>query len=154
MKYIILSLMFVLLLISCKEKTNNQNTISVTTITDSLKCDNCGANLKKYISTNHAVKLENGSLKHYCSINCLANDWGKINNEIKKIYVIDVQTKEFIPADKAHYVIRAPFGITKKTTAYAYKELEYANRFKKDFNGKEITDFNKALEFIKTNKNP
>jgi nitrous oxide reductase accessory protein NosL len=150
MKYIIIFL--TLLLVSCNQDSTNKNqngkTISSSIITDSLKCDSCGKNLKKYISTNHTVQLEDGTTKHYCSLNCLVDDFNKIKNNVKTIYVIDVRTKEFIPAKEAHYVIRAPFGITKKTTAYAYKDLEYANRFKKDFNGKEITDFNSAFKKI------
>ncbi len=150
MKYAILVLM--LFLVSCNQNTTNKNkteTVSAASINNTNKCENCNIELIKKISTNHAVKTKDGKIHHFCSINCLAEKWDDLKEDIDSVFVIDVRTKEFIPAAKAHYVIRAPFGETKETTAYAYKELEYANRFKKDFWGKEITNFNKALSEVK-----
>lgn len=146
MKYIVILL--TLLLISCHQNSTNKNVVTASTITDTAKCDNCGKSLLKYISTNYAVKTNNDIIHHFCSINCLIKDFGNAKIDTNSIYVIDVKSKEFIPAKNAYYVIRSG---SNGITAYAYKELEYAKRFNKDFNGWGVISFNKTLKTIRDN---
>lgn len=148
MKYIILLL--TLLLISCNQNSTHKNNdvVSAAAITDSAKCDNCGKNLIKYISTNYTVKTNGDGVHHFCSMNCLVKDFGNAKIDTNSIYVIDVKSKEFIPAKDAYYVVRSG---SNGITAYAYKEFEYAKRFNKDFNGWGVINFKKALETVKDN---
>lgn len=148
MKYILILL--TIILISCNQNSTDKQSelVSASTITDSSKCDNCEKSLIKYISTNYAVKTDDDNIHHFCSMNCLVKDLGNAKIDTNTIYVIDVKSKEFIPAKDAYYVIRSG---SNGLTTYAYKEFEYAKRFNKDFNGWGVTNFSKALETIKDN---
>ena len=113
-------------------------------------CSVCGMNLKMFYKTNHAVKLKNGTTKQYCSIRCLAADEKNIKNNIKKIFVVDAKTENFINAKKAFYVIgsRVP-GTMAKVSKIAFAKKEDALSFKKKYFGKKILDFNAAYKLAK-----
>jgi len=140
------------MLVACEQELTNRKEIVLTesSISASMKCNNCKVNLQKYISTNHFLKLKNKDEEFYCSLNCLAEEWNKVKDNIETVYVIDTKTKVFFPANEAYYVLRNTFGKdTLRITAYGYKEIEYAKRFKTDFLGKEIVKFDRAIKLTK-----
>ncbi len=153
MKKIILYILFfnILVLLSCssEKKTTETQFKTVDDITDNMLCESCGNPLIKNISTIHIVKMGNGDIHKYCSLNCLAKDWNKLEDNVEDVLVMDAKFKIFFPAKDAHYVIRDTFGKSKKqVTAYAYENAEYAQRFMKDFWGREIVYFKDAIKII------
>lgn len=116
-----------------------------------LYCPNCGMNLPKFYKTNHAVRLNDGSVRQYCSIYCLVEEMeltvlrGK-KEQVKDIMVVDVPSLKFIDATKAHYVV----GSKKKGTMTATSKYAFANEADaKAFankNGGKIATFDQAYE--------
>ena len=145
---------FVLLSCSSADKQSETQFKTVDDITDNMLCESCEKPLIKNISTIHIAKMENGDIHKYCSLNCLAKDWNTLENNAEDVLVMDAKFKRFFPAKDAHYVIRDTFGKSKKQiTAYAYENAEYAQRFMKDFWGREIVYFKDAIKIINTPSN-
>ena len=108
-------------------------------------CPVCGMNLKMFYKTSHAVVLEDGTKKQYCSIRCLAADWPDIADKVKQILVVDAKTEKLIDARKAHYVVGSKVkGTMSMTSKIAFGSLEDAKAFQKEFGGK-IVDFDTAF---------
>jgi nitrous oxide reductase accessory protein NosL len=113
-------------------------------------CSVCGMNLKMFYKTNHAVKLDNGTTKQYCSIRCFAADEHNHKDHINKILVVDAKTEKFITAKKAFYVIGSKVpGTMTKVSKIAFAKKEDADEFSKKYYGKKILDFNSALQLAK-----
>ncbi|WP_201352684.1 nitrous oxide reductase accessory protein NosL [Hydrogenimonas urashimensis] len=108
-------------------------------------CSVCGMNLKMFYKTSHAVILEDGTKKQYCSIRCLAADWPNISQKVKKILVVDAATEKLIDAKRAHYVVGSKVkGTMSMTSKIAFGSLEDARDFQRKFGGK-IVDFDEAF---------
>ena len=114
-----------------------------------LYCPNCGMNLPRFYKTNHAVRLDDGSMRQYCSIYCLVEEMeltvlrGK-KESVDQIMVVDVPTLKFIDAKKAHYVVGSSKPGTMTTVSkYAFKKLADAKEFAQQ-NGGSIKSFDGA----------
>ena len=131
-------------------------------------CPNCGMHLPKFYKTNHAVKLKNGETRQFCSIHCLAEEreMGYLRdkrNEITEVLVVDVASKKFIDAKKAHYVVGSRVkGTMTGTSKYAFAKKSDAEAFIKK-NGGTLTshdgaykaaldDFERDMMMIKKNR--
>lgn len=120
-----------------------------------LYCPNCGMNLPKFYKTNHAVKLNDGSVRQYCSIYCLVEEMeltvlrGK-KDSVEKIMVVDVPSLKFIDAKTAHYVVGSKKPGTMTTTSkYAFKDETDAQAFASK-NGGEVVSFDQAYKVALT----
>jgi len=116
-----------------------------------LYCPNCGMNLPKFYKTNHAVQLNDGEVRQYCSIYCLVEEMeltvlrGK-KESVEKIMVVDVPSLKFIDAKSAHYVVGSKKPGTMTTVSkYAFKNLSDAQAFAKE-NGGTIATFDEAYK--------
>ncbi|MGM0622860.1 MAG: nitrous oxide reductase accessory protein NosL [Campylobacterota bacterium] len=100
-----------------------------------LYCPNCGMHLPKFYKTNHAVRLDNGDVRQYCSIYCLVEEMELTvlrdkKDQIDSIMVVDVPSLKFIDATSAHYVVGSKKPGTMTTVSkYAFKNLQDAQAF-------------------------
>ena len=102
-------------------------------------CPKCGMTLPMFYKTNHAADV-NGVTKQYCSIHCLVED-KESGAPLKNIRVVDVETLQFIPVEKAWYVVGSDVkGTMSMTSKYAFGSKEAAEAFAKKHGGK-VTDF-------------
>ncbi|MGE4317860.1 MAG: nitrous oxide reductase accessory protein NosL [Deferribacterales bacterium] len=109
-------------------------------------CPICGMNLKNYYKTSHAVELNNGNTRQYCSIRCLVNDFPNLEGQIKNILVVDAKTEKLINVKNAVYVVGSSVpGTMTKTSKIAFGSMDDAAAFQKEFGG-EITDFSTAFK--------
>ena len=109
-------------------------------------CPVCGMNLKMFYRTSHAVVLDDGTKKQYCSMHCLAEDWKNIEGRVKKILVVDAKTEKWIDAKKAYYVVGSKVpGTMSRISKIAFANKEDAEFFRKLFGGK-IVDFDTAFK--------
>ncbi len=112
-------------------------------------CPNCGMYLPKFYKTNHAVRLDNGEVRQYCSIYCLVEEMEltKLRDKkdsIDEIMVVDVKSEDFINAKEAYYVVGSKKPGTMTTTSkYAFANKDDAAAFAAK-NGGEVTDFKGA----------
>lgn len=112
-------------------------------------CAVCGMNLKKFYKTSHAVILDDGSKRQYCSIRCLAAQWPKIGKHVKKILAADAATDKLIDAQKAYYVVGSSVkGTMSQRSKIAFASLEDAKKFVSEYGG-EIVDFKTAFAMAK-----
>ncbi len=112
-------------------------------------CAVCGMNLKMFYKTSHAVELDDGTKKQYCSIRCLAADWPNIKGHVKKILVVDAKTGKLIDAKSARYVVGSKVkGTMSMTSKIAFGSLDDAKAFQKTYGGKIIA-FDEAFAMAK-----
>jgi nitrous oxide reductase accessory protein NosL len=142
------------LLFACQESKENteltKKSISVDSITHEMGCENCGMNLKKFISTNHALKMKNGDTHFYCSINCSTIALEELKNETEAVHAIDYNSTKFVNAETAHYVIGSSLkGTMTQISKFTFENLDDAEEFSKTFNGKEIVNYDRAVEMSK-----
>jgi nitrous oxide reductase accessory protein NosL len=142
------------LLFACQENKDNtgyaENNISVSSITYEMGCENCGMNLKKFISTNHAVKMNNNDAHFYCSINCSTIGLEGLKGKAEAVYAVDYNSTKFINAEKAHYVIGSTLrGTMTNVSKFTFESLDDAEEFSKTFKGKEIVGYDRAVEMTK-----
>ncbi|WP_457597982.1 nitrous oxide reductase accessory protein NosL [Hydrogenimonas sp.] len=108
-------------------------------------CPVCGMNLKMFYKTSHAVELDDGTKKQYCSIRCLAADWPNVKSRVKRILVVDAATEKLIDAKSAFYVVGSKVkGTMSMTSKLAFATKEEAESFRKKYGGK-IVDFDTAF---------
>jgi len=108
-------------------------------------CPVCGMNLGMFYKSSHAVELDDGTKKQYCSIRCLAADWPRIGKRVKRILVVDAATQKLIDAKKAFYVVGSKVkGTMSMTSKLAFATKEEAEAFQKEYGGK-IVDFDTAF---------
>jgi len=116
-------------------------------------CPVCGMNLKMFWKTSHAVILNDGTAKQYCSIRCLAADYPNIKDKIKKILVVDAKTQKLTDATKAYYVVGSKVpGTMSKVSKIAFANKADAEAFQKEYGGKIVTfdeAFKEAQESLK-----
>lgn len=144
-----LLLLSILLLIACQDKAEVQSTkiseISVSSINGEMGCENCKMNLKKFISTSHAIKTKNDGSRFYCSINCSTIASEEIKENIKEVYAIDYGLTKYFPVGKMYYVIGSNLkGTMTKISKFAFSDKNKAEFFMDTFEGKEIVDFSEA----------
>ncbi|NOG97215.1 MAG: hypothetical protein HND52_04480 [Ignavibacteriae bacterium] len=142
------------LLFACQESKENteltKKSISVDSITHEMGCENCGMNLKKFISTNHALKMKNGDTHFYCSINCSTIGIDEMKEEAEAVYAIDYNSTKFVNAETAHYVVGSSLkGTMTRISKFTFENLDDAEEFSKTFNGKEIVNYDRAVEMSK-----
>lgn len=148
----ILFLLFIVLLTSCSNNSqnddnNNNLEIKVKSITSTMDCENCGMNLKKFISTSHAIKLKNDESHFYCSINCSSIALDKFGEDAKTVYGIDYGLTKYFPVENLSYVIGANFkGTMTKVSKFAFKDVEKAKSFQETFDGKNIVLYDEAYQ--------
>lgn len=116
---------------------------------DKMYCPNCGMYLPKFYKTTHAVELNDGTHRQYCSIYCLVEEMeltvlrGK-HDTIKQILVVDVPSLKYVDAKTATYVVGSSKKGTMTTTSkYAFANADDAKEFAAQ-NGGEVTDFDTA----------
>ena len=139
------------LFVACQEKTEIQSTrnskISVSSINGEMGCENCKMNIKKFISTSHAIKTKNDESYFYCSINCSTVASEEIKDNIKEVYAIDYGLTKYFPVEKMYYVIGSNLkGTMTKISKFAFSDKNKAENFMDTFEGKEIVDFSKAYD--------
>ncbi|WP_456323989.1 nitrous oxide reductase accessory protein NosL [Hydrogenimonas sp.] len=109
-------------------------------------CAVCGMNLKMFYKTSHAVELDDGSKKQYCSIRCLAADWPNIKEHVKKILVVDAKSGKLVDAKSAYYVVGSKVkGTMSRVSKIAFATIEDAKEFQKRYGGK-IVNFDTAFK--------
>ncbi len=111
-------------------------------------CPQCGMNLPMFYKTNHVAEVD-GKVKQYCSLHCLAEDREINHKELKNIRVVDVTTLQFIPVEKATYVVGSNVqGTMSGVSKYAFGKRADAEAFAKAHGGR-VTDFAGAYEEAK-----
>jgi len=140
-----------LLILGCGEKTEEKNRIiAVSAITSDMGCENCGMNLKKFINTNHAVKMKAGQSHFFCSINCSTNAWDSLSTGADSIFAVDFNSTKFVNVQEAHYVIGSSLrGTMTSISKFAFGSIDDAQSFSKTFGGKEIADYQTAFRMSK-----
>ena len=109
-------------------------------------CAACGMNLKMFYRTSHAVILDNGQKRQYCSMHCLVSDWKNIAGHVKKILAVDAKSEKLIDAKKAWYVIGSSVpGTMSRTSKIAFAHRKDAQLFQKIYGGR-IVDFKTAFK--------
>ena len=151
-----------LAILACGEKQDDKylsvkKEIKVESINSEMGCENCGMNLKKFISTSHAVKMKNGDSHFYCSINCSTVAWETLKENAESVFAIDYGLTKYFPVKEMHYVIGCNLrGTMTKISKFAFIEMEKAENFNSTFSGKEVVNydqaFNMSLEEIVSRK--
>ena len=109
-------------------------------------CPKCGMTLPMFYRTNHAATDENGVLKQYCSIHCLAED--ALEHRLRDMKVVDNSTLKFIPVEKAYYVVGSKKkGTMTMVSKYAFGTKIAAVEFQKKYGGK-IMRFDKVFAMV------
>ena len=147
-----LIIIFLIFLISCNSNEDNYSKlpIKITSITYEMGCENCGMNLKKFISTNHAIKMKNGNSHFYCSINCSTIGLDEFKDKTDAVYAVDYNSTKFVNAETAHYVIGSSLkGTMTRVSKFTFENLDDAEEFSKTFNGKEIVNYERAVAMSK-----
>jgi len=145
-------LVLVLVIFACEEKLDDKRLsvkkeIKVESITSEMGCENCGMNLKKFISTSHAVKMKNGDSHFYCSINCSTIAWEALKENAESVFAIDYGLTKYFPVKEVHYVIGCNLrGTMTKISKFAFTNLDKAESFKSTFSGKEIVNYDGAFD--------
>ena len=107
-------------------------------------------NLKKFISTNHAVKMNDGSSHFFCSINCSTDAWDSLATNVDSIFAVDFKLRKFVYAPDAYYVIGSSLrGTMTSVSKFTFGSIENAQNFSLKFEGKEIVDYKTAFEMSK-----
>ena len=113
-------------------------------------CPVCGMNLKMFYKTNHALKLDDGPAKQYCSIRCLCVDKPNYKDHIVEVLVTDAKSEKLINVEDAFYIVgsKAP-GTMTQTSKIAFSSKEDAEAFSTKFSGQKILDFEATAKLVK-----
>jgi nitrous oxide reductase accessory protein NosL len=118
---------------------------------DKMYCPNCGMYLPKFYKTSHVARLKDGTIRQYCSMYCLVEEFevtkyrGK-SNLLDKVMVVDVTSLKYIDAKDAFYVVGSKVGGTMTMMSkYAFGKKTDAQKFANK-NGGMIVDFEKAYD--------
>jgi len=108
-------------------------------------CSLCGMNLKMYHQTNNRLTLLDGTTVQTCSIFCAAQVYEKKPTEVDRWEVIDDETKEWIDAKKAHWLIGSDIpGVMTAISKIAFLSSDDAKKYQKNHGG-SIGTFDDAL---------
>ena len=108
-------------------------------------CLLCGMNLKMYHQTGNRLTFNDGSKIQTCSIFCAAQYYEKRPADIDRWEVVDTNTKAFIDAKKASWVIGSDIpGVMTAVGKLAFASKEEAEKFQKAHGG-TVGTFEDAL---------
>lgn len=108
-------------------------------------CATCGMTLSNSYKANHAAK-QNGEIKQFCSMHCLAQEISINKTELKDLQTVDAKSLKFINAKEAYYVLGSKQrGIMTKSSKFAFADKNDALDFVKT-NGGEIVTFDEAYK--------
>ena len=108
-------------------------------------CPLCGMNLKIYHQTNNRLIFFDKTQSQTCSIFCAAQIYEKRPAEIDRWEVVNYETKNFIDAKKAHWLIGSDIpGVMTAVGKIAFSSLEDAQKYQKNHGG-AIGTFDDAL---------
>jgi hypothetical protein len=102
-------------------------------------------NLKMYHQTNNRLTFSDGTEVQTCSIFCAAQIYEKRAAEIDRWEVVDYETKKWIDARNAHWLVGSDIpGVMTAISKIAFSSLEDAQKFLKSHGG-TIGTFDEAL---------
>jgi len=108
-------------------------------------CPLCGMNLKMYHQTSNRITFSDRAQTQTCSIFCAAQIYEKRPTEIDRWEVVDYETKIFIDARKAHWLIGSNIpGVMTAVSKIAFSSSEDAKKYQKNHGG-TIGTFDDAL---------
>jgi nitrous oxide reductase accessory protein NosL len=108
-------------------------------------CPLCGMNLKMYHQTGNRLTFSDGVKTQTCSIFCAAQIYEKRAAEIDRWEVVDYETKIFIDAKKAHWLIGSDIpGVMTAISKVAFLSVEDVKKYEKKHGG-TIGTFDDAL---------
>jgi len=108
-------------------------------------CPLCGMDLKMYHQTSNRLTFSDGKKVQTCSIFCAAQFYEKRPTEIDRWEVVDYETKGWIDAKKAHWLIGSDIpGVMTAVGKLAFASLEDAQKYQKKHGG-TIGTFDDAL---------
>jgi len=108
-------------------------------------CPLCGMNLKMYHQTSNRLTFSDGSKVQTCSIFCAAQFYEKRPTEIERWEVVDYETKGWIDARKAHWLIGSDIpGVMTAVSKLAFLSLGDAQKYQKKHRG-TLGKFDDAL---------
>jgi len=108
-------------------------------------CPLCGMNLEMYHQTSNRVTFSDGLKVQTCSIFCAAQFYEKRPTEIDRWEVVDYETKGWIDAKKAHWLIGSDIpGVMTAVSKIAFLSREDVPRYQKKHGG-TIGTFDDAL---------
>ena len=110
-------------------------------------CQYCGMSIEKYGYSKMKFTYKNKTEIETCSIRCGALEYStRIDRHIKKIEVADFDTREYINAKKAHWILggqKTP--VMSKRAKWAFKDKKRADLFKRQFGGASVS-FETAMQ--------
>jgi nitrous oxide reductase accessory protein NosL len=108
-------------------------------------CPLCAMNLKMYHQTSNRLTFSDGSKIQTCSIFCAAQIYEKRATEIDRWEVVDYETKIFIDAKRAHWLIESDIpGVMTAISKIAFLSVEDVKKYEKKHGG-TIGTFDDAL---------
>lgn len=108
-------------------------------------CPLCGMNLKMYHQTSNRLTFSDKSDVQTCSIFCAAQFYEKRPTEIERWEVVDYETKKWIDAKKAHWLIESDIpGVMTAVSKLAFLAMDDAKKYQKKHGG-TIGTFDDAL---------
>jgi copper chaperone NosL len=110
-------------------------------------CRICGMDLKKFAFSRMLLEFPDGSSAGVCSLHCAALEIAvTLDKSPKKIKVVDLETRQFIDAEKAFWVIggNRP-GVMSKRGKWAFENKEDAEVFMRKNKGK-LVSFKDAIK--------
>ncbi len=109
-------------------------------------CPFCGMDRAKFAHSRMLVKYEDGSSVGTCSIHCMAVELSlSLDKTPLEILVGDYETKEFIDAQKAFWVMGGDVqGVMTQRAKWAFKEKQRAEAFIKAHGG-ELVDLDRVM---------
>ncbi len=108
-------------------------------------CPLCGMNLKMYHQTSNRLTFSDGAKVQTCSIFCAAQFYEKRPTEIDRWEVVDYETKGWIDARKANWLIESDIpGVMTAVSKLAFSSLGDAQKYQKKHGG-TLGNFDDAL---------
>jgi nitrous oxide reductase accessory protein NosL len=108
-------------------------------------CPLCGMDLKMYHQTSNRLTFSDKSHVQTCSIFCAAQFYEKRPTEIDLWEVVDYETKGWIDAKKAHWLIGSNIpGVMTAVSKLAFLAMDDAKKYQKKDGGK-VGTFDEAL---------
>jgi copper chaperone NosL len=108
-------------------------------------CPLCGMDLKMYHQTSNRLTFSDGKKVQTCSIFCAAQFYEKRPTEIDRWEVVDYETKGWIDAKKAHWLIGSDIpGVMTAVGKIAFLSMEDAKKYQQKHGG-TIGTFDDAL---------
>jgi nitrous oxide reductase accessory protein NosL len=108
-------------------------------------CPLCGMNLKMYHQTNNRLTFFDKTQAQTCSIFCAAQIYEKKPTEIDRWEVVDYETKKWIDAKRARWLIESDIpGVMTAISKLAFLSLGDVQKYQKKHGG-TISTFDDAL---------